>query len=137
MLKQDYVPHVTQVLSKSHSWRWPISPLFSVTASSSCCLKHNRRSEGVVKSEAPNDVAQPSDSIWDGHEMIMYGEHPVIQIKQKIYFRTLKETPHFSYLNLPYCEIHFSENTNSENVIFLILRDIPIWTLESRAWILV
>ena len=53
MLKQDYVPHVTQVLSKSHSWRRPISPLFSVTASSSSCLEHNRRSEGVVKSEAP------------------------------------------------------------------------------------
>ena len=56
MLKQDYVPRVTQVLSKSHSWRWPISPLFSVTASSSCCLKHNRRSEGVVKSEAPKNI---------------------------------------------------------------------------------
>ena len=63
MCQSTNVPHVTQVLSKSHSWRWPISPLFSVTASSSCCLKHNRRSEGVVKSEAPETVARGPENI--------------------------------------------------------------------------
>ena len=33
MLKQDYVPRVTQVLSKSHSWRWPISHVASTNVS--------------------------------------------------------------------------------------------------------
>ena len=34
MLRQDYVPHVAQVFSKSRSYSWSISPLFSVTVAS-------------------------------------------------------------------------------------------------------